>query len=368
MTKDLGISELNFDQFVKKYQRVPVKEYPNCVSDSLPSPEITVRVITFQHAPYIRKCLEGILMQETEIPFEIVIGEDDSTDGTKEICIEYAKRYPDKIRLFLNDRKNNIQFMGSPTARFNVVYTKLKSRGRLSAFCEGDDYWTDPQKLEKQYRLMEKHPECNLSFHPALIEWGSDKKRAEIFKRHKDHNHIYTVSDIIEGGGEFCPSNSLMVRGNVESVYEWQLQTPVGDYFSQVLASLNGGALYINDVMSVYRKKVPGSWSKRKNSFLERAEHMIHMCRGMHILDRQTGYRYHKSFRNRENFVLKKYAVFPAFSYGNETVKELLKLIRVIEIRSLKLNCYWYFFLSFLYYRLRLKKVFKIKNQMTGKI
>ena len=99
---------MNFEEFRNKYQKVPVDEYPNTVLKDIPKPMVSCRVSTYMHAPYIKQCLDGVLMQKTEFPFEIVIGEDESNDGTREICIEYAQKYPDKIRLFLHSRENNI--------------------------------------------------------------------------------------------------------------------------------------------------------------------------------------------------------------------------------------------------------------------
>ena len=82
---------MTFEEFKALYEKVPVEEYPNNVLQAINSPLVSCRVSTYMHAPYIKQCLEGILMQKTIFPFEIVIGEDESYDGTREICIEYAK-------------------------------------------------------------------------------------------------------------------------------------------------------------------------------------------------------------------------------------------------------------------------------------
>src|SRR5690606_4409195 len=115
------------------------------------NPVVSVCVQTYQHAPYIRECLDSILMQKTDFPFEILLGEDESSDGTREICIEYAEKFPDKIKLFLHRRENNIQIFGYPTGRFNFLTNLYSSNGKYIAICEGDDYWTDSDKLQKQY-------------------------------------------------------------------------------------------------------------------------------------------------------------------------------------------------------------------------
>ncbi|MFW6272217.1 MAG: glycosyltransferase [bacterium] len=106
--------------------------------------------------------MDGILMQKTEFPFEILLGEDASTDGTREICIEYADKYPDKIRLFLHNRENVIYINGNPTGRFNLLYNLSSARGKYIAICEGDDYWTDPYKLQKQVDFLEENSEYGM--------------------------------------------------------------------------------------------------------------------------------------------------------------------------------------------------------------
>ena len=100
---------MNFDQFKAKYQKVSVSEYPNNVLESMPEPKVSVLLITYQHKEYFRDAIESILMQQTDFPFEIVIGDDDSTDGTRELCIEYAQKYPGKIRCFLHKNENKIR-------------------------------------------------------------------------------------------------------------------------------------------------------------------------------------------------------------------------------------------------------------------
>ncbi len=128
-------------------------------------PLVSVTVATYQQAAYIRECLDGILMQRTDFPFEVIVGEDGSTDGTREICEEYARRHPDRIRLFNRDRSLS-QYVDEDghTVRFNGLWNRMSVRGKYIAFCEGDDYWTDPLKLQKQVDWLESHPECGLVY------------------------------------------------------------------------------------------------------------------------------------------------------------------------------------------------------------
>src|SRR5690606_37807476 len=127
--------------------------------DSEIKPLVSVCVQTYNQEHYIKQCLEGILMQQTTFPFEIILGEDESNDGTREICKQYAAQYPDKIKLFLRSRKDVIYINGNPTGRFNFIENLKACSGKYIALCEGDDYWTDPLKLQKQVDFLESNKE-----------------------------------------------------------------------------------------------------------------------------------------------------------------------------------------------------------------
>ena len=113
-------------------------------------PLVSVCIQTYQHAPYIRECIDSVLMQETNFPFEIILGEDDSTDGTREICIEYHNRHPDIIRLFLRSEKDKIYINDEKTGRFNYIQNLKEAKGRYIALLDGDDYWISKNKLQQQ--------------------------------------------------------------------------------------------------------------------------------------------------------------------------------------------------------------------------
>ena len=127
-----------------------------CIETSDPEklckhPVVSVHMITYNHEPYIRQAIEGVMMQKTNFEFELVIGEDCSQDKTREICFEYQKKYPDKIRVLW--WHENLQKVSHP-AGGNGRRTTAHCRGEFIAFCEGDDYWIDPLKLQKQVDVM----------------------------------------------------------------------------------------------------------------------------------------------------------------------------------------------------------------------
>jgi glycosyltransferase involved in cell wall biosynthesis len=133
------------------------------------SPLVSVHMITFNHEPYIARAIEGVLMQETDFPIDLVIGEDCSTDGTREIVLEYQKKHPETIRVITSAR--NV----GPSA--NELRTDRACRGKYLAYCEGDDYWHHPLKLQKQVDYLESHPEV------GLVHSGADEYYVETGRR-----------------------------------------------------------------------------------------------------------------------------------------------------------------------------------------
>lgn len=125
------------------------------------TPLVSICCITYNHAQFIRKCLDGFLMQQTDFPIEILIHDDCSTDGTTEIIREYETKYPDLI-FPLYEEEN--QYSRGVAGKMDL-YNYRRARGKYIAYCEGDDYWTDSQKLQKQVDFMEANPEYSVCFH-----------------------------------------------------------------------------------------------------------------------------------------------------------------------------------------------------------
>lgn len=148
-----------------------------CIETSDPErlckhPVVSVNMITYNHEPYIRQAIEGVMMQKTDFEFELVIGEDCSTDKTREICFEYQKRYPDKIRVLWCD--HNLYCNPHP-AGGNYERNTAHCRGEFIALCEGDDYWIDPLKLQKQVAIMRQYPNVSLCIASGrILQNGND--------------------------------------------------------------------------------------------------------------------------------------------------------------------------------------------------
>ena len=128
---------------------------------------VSVAIITYNHAPFIRQALDSVLVQQTDFIFEIVIGEDRSMDGTREIVEDYWKKYPDRINIVTAE--NNVG------ANRNVIRTLKACKGKYIALLEGDDYWSDPMKLQKQIDFFEANPNYGLCFTDCILVDSQNK-------------------------------------------------------------------------------------------------------------------------------------------------------------------------------------------------
>lgn len=225
--------------------------------------------ITYNQEKYIRKCLDGFVNQKTNFKYEAIVYDDCSTDGTREIIKEYAQKYPDIIKPVLSD-KNLAQSKG-----FYYVNQKVYSRmnAKYIAYCEGDDYWTDENKLQIQVDFLENNPDFTGCFHKSLrknITTGEDvcyKPTVEDLKG-KD---VFTINDTI--CGYFIETCSAMYRFNEYKDF-FTIQFPKeitnGDSYYIYFFSLIGKIKYIDKLMSVKTINESGVWNSLKQSPDER--------------------------------------------------------------------------------------------------
>lgn len=246
---------MNAKEFKIKFQKFPIREYANNLNIR---PLVSVCVQTYQHSKYIEQCLDGILMQKTSFAFEVLIGEDESIDGTRDICIEYADRYPDKIRLFLHRRENNIRINGSPTGRFNFLYNLFSTKGKYIAFCEGDDYWTDTHKLQKQVDFLETNPDFAICFHNIQIIYEDEPRLNRL--SNINQQEITSIENLARGN--YIYTASCVFRKYLSEIPDWFYQCPVGDYPLHLLNAQYGKIKFIDQVMGVYRVHKGGIWEK----------------------------------------------------------------------------------------------------------
>jgi len=261
-------------------------------------PFVSICCITYNQEKYIKDAIEGFLMQKTEFPFEIIIHDDASTDITADIIREYEKKYPEKITAIYQTENQYSKGV------LPIVMPLKASRGKYIAFCEGDDYWIDSSKLQKQITEMEKNPECHISFHPAIGKYDDGSKGDITLGLHSKENKIFTLEEVILGGGEFMPTASIVINkvivSRIISFFDLALYALVEDYFIQILGAENGGALYLSEIMSVYRINATGSFSERlkKDSQFLRL-FAISFLDNLKKIDAFTNYKYTESITIR---------------------------------------------------------------------
>ena len=257
---------------------------------------LTVVVVSFNHENYMEHALDGILMQETDFPFEIIVHDDCSTDNTVNILEEYAKKYPTIIKLILQKENQHSKGIKPTAAPFE------KAAGKYIAICEGDDYWIDPLKLQIQLDEMRKIENCQISFHSAIDIWEDKSKKDEITTKQADGNKLFTTREVILGGGGFCPTVSLVFEKDaVMNLPRWYENAPFGDYFLQIFGSLKGGALYIDRPMAVYRRNVAGSWSSMMLNIEKREKQFERMNVTLDEMDRYFERKFHSEIKKIES-------------------------------------------------------------------
>lgn len=226
-----------------------------------PAPTVSVSITAFNHAPFLRNALESVLMQKTDFPIEILLGEDDSTDGTREIVKEYASMHPDRIRAFYHESAGKLRIKGRLTGRNNLAHNLNVARGKYIALLDGDDYWTDETKLARQVAQLESDPTLATSFHHASIVdvTGAPMEREATIKTIKER---YTLEEMIAGKYEAQTCTVLFRRSGLSPLPRWFFETPVGDFPLHVLNGQRGDFGFIDRPMSAYRMHAGGIWSQ----------------------------------------------------------------------------------------------------------
>lgn len=249
--------------------------------------DIVVSIVctAYNHEKYIREALDGFIMQKTDFAYEVLIHDDASTDKTPAIIKEYEKKYPDIIKAIY--QKENQYSQG---VKIGNTFLYPRAKGKYIALCEGDDYWIDPLKLQKQVNALNAHSELDVCAHSAKMLKG--KQYIGEIKPSKQ-NIVFSPEEVILGGGGFVATNSLMFRKEAlvtETSYNKILSL---DYVVQIQGSLRGGMLYLNDCMSVYRRFAENSWTVRMNNIKELVEHNEKVKQMLSLLDKDTRCEYH---------------------------------------------------------------------------
>ena len=216
--------------------------------------QVSIFMLTYNQEEYIAQAIEGVLMQETFFSYQLVIGEDCSTDSTREICQEYAAAHPEKIKLLLNEKNIGL---GA-----NYVKTYAECTGKYVAICDGDDYWTDPLKLQKQVDFLESYADYNLVFtnNESLYPSGEQHSR-DISKVPKNSSFRELVF------GNYIASVTVLFRKKKLNISLENLikNLPYGDWPTYLWVTKDGGKIHLlEEVTAVYRKNFGTSTALRK--------------------------------------------------------------------------------------------------------
>lgn len=221
------------------------------------NPLVSICCISYNHEKYISSAIEGFLLQKVNFPMEIIIHDDASTDRTAEIIKSYERKYPDLIKTIFQ-RENKYSKGINPYTAF--VYPIAK--GKYIALCEGDDYWTDPYKLQKQIDYLESHPDCTLCTHATkhvnLWEGGSEQIAGG------ERNTVFFTEDVLKRNPVAGHTSSMVFpRAIISQLPEWYEKVFVGDLPLKLICASLGYGYYIHEVMSVRLLGVEGSFNER---------------------------------------------------------------------------------------------------------
>lgn len=221
---------------------------------------LSICCLTYNHEPYITRAIEGFLMQETDFPIEILIHDDASTDGTAEIIRSYEERHPDLIKP-IYQTENQYSKGVKPTATFNLP----RAKGKYIALCEGDDYWTDPHKLQKQVEYLDNHLECSMCFHNA-INLQPDGSSQDYVRRFGIRiKPKYSLTDVLTRN--FIPTCSVVLRNElIDEFPQEAYETPATDTLLHVILAQKGRLGYIDEKWAVRRVHPGGVWSRKSKT------------------------------------------------------------------------------------------------------
>ena len=232
-------------------QTLPHKERDGSQDPKSPA-KVSVLMITYNHERFISQAIISVLAQEAGFPFELVIGEDCSTDGTRKICDAFAAKHPDRIRVLPSDR--NLGLLA------NYMRTWEACRGAYIATIDGDDFWLASDKLAAQVNVLESNPRLSICFHNACLADENGPLPDEVNDSASIPAEI-SFRDFVDNG-LFMPTATVMFRGGLfRRLPEWMRNLPFEDWPTHVLHATRGPIAFVPQTMSAYRIHQQGVWS-----------------------------------------------------------------------------------------------------------
>lgn len=252
--------------------------------------ELTVIVMTYNQVSYIKKAIDSILMQKIDIDFDILIHDDCSDDGTYEILCKYKNKIPNKIHI-IRQKERRFLIDGFNMMIFKYIVPNISSR--FVAYCDGDDYWCDEHKLQKQYDFMIQNPQYSMCFHSAYqLRDEGDMSSNWFFG---DECDIEMCDVINDRPGIRVPTSSIFLQSSsFKDFSEWRMMFPVEDVPMYMTALLHGKVHRFSEKMCVYRQFASGSYTAQlrldEQKVLKHAKETID---AITFFDKDTDFKYH---------------------------------------------------------------------------
>ena len=260
------------------------------------SQDVQVSIIcnVFNHEKYLRDALDGFVKQQTTFPFEVLVHDDASTDGSVAILKEYEEKYPDIFRC-LYQTENQY----SKGARISRDFQASRAKGKYIAICEGDDYWTDPLKLQKQFDFMEANPDYSMCV--CSTDWLNMLSGHIDGKCHTKEDRDISIEEIIlEENGRIFQLGAVFIKKEAWDQWpDWRSAFPIGDLPTVLLAATQGKVRMLKDVMTVYRWYSAGSWTARMDTDEHRARVSRRMVEGFEAFNEATEGRFENTVKKR---------------------------------------------------------------------
>ena len=281
-------------------------------------PKVSIVCTVFRHEAYLRHCLDGFVMQKTTFPIEVVVHDDCSPDDSAAIMREYEEKYPGLFRCIY--QKEN-QLSKGKVPLWDIVFPV--TRGDYIAICEGDDYWIDPYKLQKQVDFLEQHPDYVACFHNARVQY---KNHVSLFNDLRE-NYNPTTEDIIKRHW-FIATPTLLFRNCIKKIPEWSREIVNGDYMIELLLAQKGRFYYMDDVMAVYRQNGMGMSAVLNRNKVDMVDKLIY------LLERMKDY-YDGEYASTFDESIRNYQAMRA-NYAKEIYYEQHPLARVFRPKTYK--------------------------------
>lgn len=306
-------------------------------------PLVSIRCMVYNHEPFLRQCLDGFVMQQTTFPFEAIVHDDASTDGSASIIREYAEKYPDIIKPIYETENQYSKHDGSLK---RIMDAAMHPNSRYIASCEGDDYWIDPQKLQIQVDFLESHPDYYMSCH-AFVIYYEDKKSFQSYP------FVDELPLMLFKGREYCTPtmdnfvNSrwftltlTIVRRRQAFIEEEKLKKykVAYDYITNYYMMKAGKCALFKDIMGVYRRHQGGAYTARNDSKwtelarenyytlyqLEKDKRMLVFCNSLYYY-KFTSYLKEKKYKEAITLMKKHFSLVPFRGAFIDTLRGVVK-------------------------------------------